>query len=125
MAKQIVQSDQAPAAVGPYSQAVRIGDTLYCSGQIPLKPDGTLVDGDLAAQTRQVMANLAAVLDAAGGSLANVVKTTIYCVDLGEFGTINEVYGESFPSNPPARATVQVAALPKGAGIEIEAIAVL
>lgn len=123
MRRQQVSTDAAPAAVGPYSQAVRVGDILYCSGQIPLRPDGTLVTGDIAAQTRQVLQNLEAVLAAAGGGLGDVVKTTIYCTDLAEFATINAVYGEFFGSEPPARATVQVAALPKGAGIEIEAIA--
>ncbi|NUP98735.1 MAG: deaminase [Armatimonadetes bacterium] len=123
--KQVISAANAPAAVGPYSQAVRVGQTLYLSGQIPLTPAGELVAGDLAAQARQVLNNLAAVLDAAGASLADVVKTTIYCVDLAAFPIINEVYGEYFGVTPPARATVQVTALPKGAGIEIEAIAVL
>ncbi len=125
MDRQIVSTPNAPAAVGPYSQAVRVGDTLYCSGQIPLAPDGQLVAGDVAEQTRQVLRNLGEVLVAAGGSLAAVVKTTIYCVDLAEFGRINEVYAEFFGDQPPARATVQVAALPRGAAIEIDAVAVL
>lgn len=125
MGNKVVATAQAPAAVGPYSQAIRVGQTVYCAGQIPLQPDGTLVAGDLTAQTKQVMNNLAAVLEAAGGSLADVVKTTIYCVDLAQFGDLNAAYGEFFESAPPARATVQVAALPKGALVEIDAIAVL
>ncbi len=125
MQKQAVATDAAPAAIGPYSQAILTGRTVYCSGQIPLTPAGELVAGDLAAQTRRVMDNLAAVLQAAGGSLADVVKTTIYCTDLGDFATINDVYGSYFASPAPARATVQVAALPKGARVEIEAVAVL
>lgn len=125
MAKQAVKTDGAPAAIGPYSQAVRSGQTVYCSGQIPLTPAGELVTGDIAAQTQQVMANLEAVLEAVGGSLADIVKTTIYCTDLADFATINAVYGSYFSDPAPARATVQVAALPKGAHVEIEAIAVL
>jgi 2-iminobutanoate/2-iminopropanoate deaminase len=125
MGKQAVATDGAPAAIGPYSQAIVVGQTVYCSGQIPLTPAGELVTGDIATQTRQVLDNLAAVLAAAGGGLAEVVKTTIYCTDLGDFATINEVYGSYFASPAPARATVQVAALPKGAAVEIEAVAVL
>jgi len=125
MARQIISTPNAPAAVGPYSQAVRVGDTLYCSGQIPLTPDGQLVAGDVADQARQVLSNLDAVLSAAGASLSAVVKTTIYCVDLAEFARINEVYAEHFGAEPPARSTVQVAALPRGAAIEIDAVAVL
>ncbi len=125
MSHLVVATSDAPAAVGPYSQAIRVGNTLYCSGQIPLTPAGELVDGDIAAQTRQVLQNLTAVLAAAGGSLADVVKTTIYCVDLADFATINATYAEFFPAPAPARATVQVAALPRSAGVEIEAIAVL
>jgi len=110
-------------------RAVQSGDPDRANGlllrQIPLTPAGELVAGDLAAQTRRVMDNLAAVLQAAGGSLADVVKTTIYCTDLGDFATINDVYGSYFASPAPARATVQVAALPKGARVEIEAVAVL
>ncbi|MCC7494560.1 MAG: RidA family protein [Fimbriimonadaceae bacterium] len=122
MPKQIIAASTAPAAVGPYSQAVRVGDLLFCAGQIPLTPAGELVGGDIAAQTRQVLTNLAAVVAAAGGSLAQVVKTTVYCVDLADFPTINAVYAEFFGDQPPARATVQVAALPRSAGVEIEAV---
>ena len=125
MEPSVISTASAPAAVGPYSQAVRAGQTVYCSGQIALTPAGDLVGGDVAAQTRQVLDNLAAVLAAAGGSLANVVKTTVFCVDLADFAVINAVYAEFFAAQPPARATVQVAALPRGAQVEIEAIAVL
>ena len=125
MTREVIATDRAPAAVGPYSQAVRVGEVIYCSGQIPLTPNGTLVSGDIAAQTRQVMANLSAVLEAAGASLSDLVKTTIYCVDLNDFAAINEAYGACFESEPPARATVEVAALPKGAGVEIEGVAVV
>ncbi len=125
MSQDIVATAAAPQAIGPYSQAVRCGRTVYCSGQIPLTPAGELVTGDIAVQTRQVLINLKAVLEAAGGGLGQVVKTTVYCVDLAQFGTINETYAEFFGDSRPARATVQVAALPKGAGIEIDAIAVL
>ena len=125
MGQQAVATKEAPAAIGPYSQAIKSGRTVYCSGQIPLTPAGELVTSDIGAQTRQVMDNLGAVLAAAGGGLADVVKTTIYCTDLGDFATINEVYGSYFEAPAPARATVQVAALPKGVAVEIEAIAVL
>ena len=124
--REIISTSNAPAAVGPYSQAVRIGDLVYSAGQIPLNPEtGKLVEGGIEAQTRQVMQNLIAVLEAAGTSLTNVVKTTIYVTDLGDFATLNQVYGSYFDSNPPARSTVQVAALPLGANVEIEVVAVI
>ena len=124
--REIISTSNAPAAVGPYSQAVRIGDLVYSAGQIPLNPEtGKLVEGGIEAQTRQVMQNLIAVLEAAETSLANVVKTTIYVTDLGDFATLNQVYGGYFDSNPPARSTVQVAALPLGANVEIEVVAVI
>jgi 2-iminobutanoate/2-iminopropanoate deaminase len=120
----VIATQSAPAAVGPYSQAIRLGDLIYTAGQIPLVPGtGQLVKGDIAAQTRQVMENLSAVLQAAGSNLANVVKTTIFVINLADFATINEVYGTFFPSDPPARSTVQVAALPLGAQVEIEVVA--
>lgn len=125
MKVKLIETDKAPAAIGPYSQAVQTGNLLFCSGQIPLNPDGQLVDGDIEAQTRQVMANLRAVIEASGSSLEQVVKTTIYLTDLEDFGVVNDIYAESFMTNLPARATVQVAALPKGARVEIDAIAVL
>ena len=122
-----VKTDQAPAAIGPYSQAVKGGGALYCSGQIALDPaTGALLgDGDVEAETRRVMQNLEAVLAAAGVGFDAVVKTTIYLTDLGDFTRVNEIYGERVPAAPPARATVQVAALPKGAKVEIDAIALL
>ncbi len=117
-------SERAPAPIGPYSQAVRAGAFLFCSGQIPIDPaSGELVPGDVAAQTRQVMKNLEAVLEAAGLRFANVVKTTIFLVDMADFGAVNGVYGEAFGSVPPARSTVAVAALPRNARVEIDAIA--
>jgi 2-iminobutanoate/2-iminopropanoate deaminase len=124
MANGIVSTEKAPRAIGPYSQAVISGDLIFTSGQIPLDP-GTqqMVAGDIRAQTERVMDNLAAVLDAAGVGFENVVKSTIFVVDLGDFGTVNEIYGKRFPRSPPARSTVQVAALPKGARVEIEMIA--
>jgi len=122
--RQAVSSDQAPPAIGPYSQAIRSGAFLFLSGQIPLDPaTGQLVGGDVAAQTRQVLDNLRAVLAAAGGSLDHVVRTTVYLADLGDFAAMNEVYGAYFTSPAPARATVQVARLPRDARVEIDAIA--
>lgn len=142
MKRHIISTRNAPSAVGPYSQAVAAGGFVFISGQIPLDPaTGQMVDGDVAAQTERVMANLGAVLEAAGPgpaddpgpadgpgpaaglSFADVVKTTIYLTDIADFATVNEIYGRHFPHEPPARATIQVAALPKGARIEIDAIA--
>ena len=125
MPKQIVATTDAPQAIGPYSQGVRAGDLVFLSGQIPLDPaTGTMVTGDAALQTKQVMQNLGAVLRASGATFAQVVRATIYLVDLGDFAKVNEVYGSYFSTEPPARATVQVAALPRGAKVEIDAIAV-
>ena len=119
-----VTSLSAPAAIGPYSQAIDAGDFVFLSGQVPIDPKtGELVPGDIAAQTERVLENLAAVLEAAGCSFSNVVKTTIYLTDLGDFQTVNATYAKRFAEAPPARATVQVAALPKGARVEIDAIA--
>jgi 2-iminobutanoate/2-iminopropanoate deaminase len=121
-----VSTTDAPAAIGPYSQAVRAGNMVFLSGQIPLDPaTGQMVTGDIRAQTERVMENLGAVLKAAGCSFKNVVRTTIYLTDLGDFAVVNETYGKRFPENPPARATVQVAALPKGAKVEIDCIAIV
>jgi 2-iminobutanoate/2-iminopropanoate deaminase len=121
-----IATKSAPAAIGPYSQAVRAANMVFLSGQIPLDPaTGAMIEGDIRAQTERVMTNLGAVLEAAGLSFANVARTTIYLTDLGDFAAVNEVYGKRFPENPPARATVQVAALPKGARVEIDAIAVV
>lgn len=125
MNREIITTDHAPAAVGPYSQAVRAGDFVFTAGQIGLDPaTGQLVAGGLEAQTRQVLANLSAVLAAAGTSLDNVVKTTIFLTDLSAFKTVNSIYGQYFTGAPPARSTVEVAALPLGALVEIEAVAV-
>src|SRR6267378_5093988 len=124
--KKIISTKEAPAAVGPYSQAVRIGSTIYCAGQIPLDPkSGQIVPGDVGAQTRRVLENIAAVLKAEGLSFQNIVKTTIFLTDLADFQTVNEIYASYFKKEPPARSTVQVPALPKGARVEIEAIAVV
>ena len=123
--KKIISTSEAPAAIGPYSQAVRSGNFLFCSGQIPLDPQsGQVVSGDIATQTRRVLDNITAVLKAEDLAFENIVKTTIFLTDLGDFQTVNEVYGSYFKQQPPARSTVQVAALPKGAKVEIEAIAV-
>jgi reactive intermediate/imine deaminase len=123
--KESVTSPSAPAAIGPYSQAIRAGSLVFLSGQIPLDhATGALVQGDIAAQTTRVMENLRAVLTAAGCTLSDVVRTTIYLVDLAHFATVNETYGRFFEAPFPARATVQVAALPRGAQVEIDAIAV-
>lgn len=126
MSRQIIYTDQAPAAIGPYSQAVRVGPFVFTAGQIGLDPGtGQLVADDVAAQTRQVMANLAAVLAAAGTDLTRIVKTTIFLTDMADFPAVNAVYGSFFPAEPPARSTVAVAALPRGARVEIEAIALV
>lgn len=123
MARNVVSTAEAPQAIGPYSQAISIDNLVFCSGQIPLKPDGSLVEGDIAAQARQVLSNLQAVLEASGSSLAQVLKTTVFLADMHEFAAMNAVYAEFFGSNPPARSTVQVARLPRDARVEIEAIA--
>jgi 2-iminobutanoate/2-iminopropanoate deaminase len=122
--KKIISTSDAPAAIGPYSQAIRAGSTVYCSGQIPLDPKtGQIISGGIDAQTRRVLDNITALLKAEGLGFENIVKTTIFLTNLGDFQTVNEVYGSYFKSQPPARSTVQVSALPKGANIEIEAIA--
>jgi len=123
MKKHIIQSDQAPPAVGPYSQAVAAGPLVFVSGQIPLNTQGALVEGDIVVQTVQVLENLTAVLKAAGLSLQDVVKTTVFLADMADFAEMNRVYSEFFSEKPPARSTIQVAALPKSASVEIEAVA--
>lgn len=122
--KTILRTDQAPKAIGPYSQGIRIGDFFFLSGQIPLDPaTGEIVPGDAAAQTDRVLDNIAAVLAVHDLEFRHVVKTTIFLVDLADFAKVNERYAERFPADPPARSTVQVAALPRGARVEIEVIA--
>jgi len=125
MLKKQIQTSAAPAAIGPYSQAIQAGGFIFYSGQIPLNPEsGNIVEGGIVEQTRQVMANMRAVLNASGREFSDIVKTTIYLTDLADFATVNEIYGESFAEVPPARACVQVAALPKGSAVEIDWIAV-
>jgi 2-iminobutanoate/2-iminopropanoate deaminase len=123
--KRIVSSDRAPKAIGPYSQAVDLGDLVFLSGQIPLDPaSGQFVGaGDIQAQTERVLQNVQGVLQAAGLTMANVVRTTVFLVDLAEFAKMNEIYAKYFATEPPARSTVQVVALPRGARVEIDAIA--
>ena len=123
--KEIVATDNAPQAIGPYSQAVRAGGFIFACGQIPIDPaTGQFVPGGVAEQTEQVMHNLSAVFEAAGASLKQVVKTTVFLADMNDFVAMNEVYGRFFADNPPARSTVQAARLPRDARVEIEAIAV-
>ena len=121
-----ISSDQAPAAIGPYSQAVCAGNMIFCSGQIALDPStGEMVQGDVVMQTERVMANIAAVLSASGAGFDNVVKTTIFLVEMGDFAAVNEVYGRFFSNHKPARSTVAVKSLPRGALVEIETVACL
>ncbi len=122
----VIHSDSAPKAIGPYSQAIRVGDLIFAAGQTPIDPaTGNLVEGDIETQTRRVLLNIKVVLEAAGSGLDKVVKTTVFMTNLGDFARMNAVYGEYFPANPPARSTVQVAALPKAAQVEIECVAVV
>jgi reactive intermediate/imine deaminase len=126
MSRQIIATDKAPAAIGPYSQAVRTGNTVYFSGQIPLDPaTGTMIEGDIAAQTRRVFDNLKAVAEAAGGSLEKIVRIGIYVTNLGHFATVNEIMEQYFKAPYPARSTIEVSALPKVADVEVDAIMVL
>lgn len=126
MSRQIIATTEAPAAIGPYSQAVRAGDTVYFSGQIPLDPaTGNVVEGDITAQTRRVFDNLVAVAQAGGGSLAQFVRVGIYVTDLANFAAVNAVMAEYFQAPYPARATIEVSALPKGVQVEVDAIMVL
>ena len=124
--KEIISTENAPGAIGPYSQAVKAGNMIFCSGQIPINPTtGEFVSDDVAEQTEQVLQNLNAVLEAAGGNLNNVVKTTVFLADMNDFVAMNEVYARFFSENKPARATVQAARLPKDARVEIDCIAIL
>ncbi len=125
MDKIVISTKDAPAAIGPYSQAIKAGSFVFVSGQIPIIPvSGELVQGDIKLQTRQVLENLKHILEAAGSSLDKVVKTTVFMKDLNDYTDINDVYREYFPQKPPVRAAVQAARLPKDVGVEIEAIAV-
>lgn len=120
--KEIV-TDKAPAAIGPYSQAIKVGGLVFCSGQIPLNPEtGEVVEGDITAQAEQVMKNIAAMLAAVSKGFEQIVKTTIFLVDMSDFGAVNQVYGKFFPIYKPARSTVAVASLPRGVRLEIEVI---
>jgi 2-iminobutanoate/2-iminopropanoate deaminase len=122
--KEIIQTEHAPNAIGPYSQAVKANGLVFASGQIPIDPQtGQFVPGGIAEQTEQVLKNLAAVLEAAGSGLDRIVKTTVFLADMEEFAAMNEVYGRFFTDSPPARATVEAAGLPRAARVEIEAIA--
>lgn len=124
MEKTIINTTNAPAPIGPYNQAVKYGNMLYISGQVAIDPDnGNLIEGDVQAETRQVMKNLEAILAAAGMSFSNVLKTSIFLMDMGQFALVNEIYGSYFPANAPARETVQVAGLPRGVKVEISMIA--
>lgn len=124
--RQVISSADAPKAIGPYSQAIKAGNLLFLSGQIPLDPtSGNIVDGDITVQTERVFQNLKAVLSAAGASFANVVRTTVFLADMNEFAAMNAVYGKYIVDPPPARSTVQVARLPKDVRVEIDVIAVL
>ena len=123
MTVKYVSTDRAPAAIGPYSQAVAAGGFLFASGQIPLAADGSMVEGDAAAQARQVFSNITEVLAAGGAVLSDVVKATVFLVDMADFGQVNGVYEQAFAGHRPARSTVAVAALPRGAQVEIEVIA--
>ena len=123
--KTVISTKEAPAAVGPYSQAIAAGSLVFCSGQIPLEPGtGILIEGNIAQQTERILENLTAVLRAHGLQLEHVVKTTVFLTDLANFTEMNNAYAKFFPHDPPARSTIQVAALPKGANVEIEEIAV-
>ncbi len=126
MKKKVIQTDKAPKAIGPYSQAMQAGTLLFLSGQIPLDPKtGELVKGDIGQQTRQVLENLKGVLESEKLGMKDVVKVTIFLKDIGNFNRVNEVYATYFPSSPPARSTVEVARLPRDAAIEIEAVALI
>lgn len=119
---QIIQTPHAPAAIGPYAQGVVVGQVLYTSGQIALRPDGTLAEGDITVQTQQVLSNLTAIIQQAGADLSKVVKTTVFLKNLDDFAAMNAIYGEAFGTHTPARSTVQVAKLPRDVLVEIEAI---
>ncbi|MGB9857226.1 MAG: RidA family protein [Dictyoglomaceae bacterium] len=124
--KEIISTDKAPKAIGPYSQAVKVGNFVFISGQIPIDPNtGRVVEGDIKEQTKRVLENIKGILESLGVSLNNVVKTTVFLKNMDDFSSMNEVYSSYFTENPPARSTIEVSRLPRGVDIEIEAIAVL
>lgn len=124
MVKEVIYTDKAPKPIGPYSQAIKVGSWLFLSGQIPIDPrSGDIIEGDIEVQTRRVLENIKAILENAGFTLGDIVKVTVYLVDLNDFPRFNKVYSEYFKDKPPARTTVQVAALPRSVRIEIDAIA--
>lgn len=124
--KEVIFTDNAPKAIGPYSQAIKVGNFVFISGQIPIDPKtGNLVEGDIKEQTKRVIENIKAIIESIGGSLENIVKTTVFLKSLEEFSQMNEVYAEYFKDKPPARSTVEVSRLPKDVRIEIEAIAII
>ena len=126
MKKEVISTDRAPQAIGPYSQAVKVNGFIFVSGQIPIDPvTNDSIKEDITAQTRQVLKNISSILEAAGAGLNDVIKTTVYLKDLKEFGAMNQIYSEFFTAPFPARATVEVASLPKGVGVEIDAVAVV
>jgi 2-iminobutanoate/2-iminopropanoate deaminase len=126
MKKKVIQTEKAPKAIGPYSQAIQAGNFLFLSGQIPIDPKtGELVKGDIRKQTQQVLENIKGILESQGLGMENVVKSTIFLKDIANFNQVNEVYATYFPSSPPARSTVEVAKLPRDADIEIEALAII
>jgi len=123
--REIIQTNNAPQAIGPYEQGIRCGNVIYTSGQIALNTDGIMVEGDVKVQTKQVLENLSAVLKATGADLTDIVKTTVFIKDMSTFQEVNEIYAQYFSTNKPARSCVEVSALPKGALVEIEAIAII
>ncbi len=126
MIKEVIFTNKAPKAIGPYSQAIKVGNFIFISGQIPIDPNtGEIVEGDIKEQTKRVLENIKGILESISCSLNNIVKTTVFLKNLDDFPSMNEVYGSYFPENPPARSTVEVSRLPKGVNIEIEAIAVI
>ncbi len=126
MTKEVIFTNKAPKAIGPYSQAIKVGNFIFISGQIPIDPNtGEIVEGDIKEQTKRVLENIKGILESISCSLNNIVKTTVFLKNLDDFSSMNEIYGIYFSENPPARSTVEVSRLPKGVNIEIEAIAVI